>query len=364
MTKAENRSVLVAMSGGVDSSVAAGLLKQEGYQVSGLFMRLGQNRGSSEDQQLAEDDARRVADVLDIELITADFRDELQGIIEYFVEEYRCGRTPNPCIMCNRRLKFGKVVDYAVDNGFGYSATGHYARMMETDIGMRLARAVDMSKDQSYSLFGMGYERQSRVLFPTGHYNKSEIRNIAKDMGLLVHDKGDSMEICFVPDDDYIALLAELAPELDRPGKVIDTSGKVVGDHMGVHRFTIGQRKGLNIPLGYPAYVVDIDAESNTVVLGDKQSAYSKELYAEDMIWLAKEPPREPFRACVQVRYNNRNAASGEIIPIWEGGEYSGKMQVVFDEPVLAVTPGQASVVYDGDFVMGGGWISSSKGDS
>lgn len=361
MTETENRKVLVAMSGGVDSSVAAGLLRRAGYQVSGLFMRLGQSRVSTSDQQLAEDDARRVADLLDIELITVDFRDELQSIVKYFVDEYRSGRTPNPCIMCNRRLKFGKVIDYAIANGFAYSATGHYARMVTTETNKHLSRAVDMSKDQSYSLFGMGFERQERVLFPTGEYHKSEIRAIAKEMGLPVHDKGDSMEICFVPDDDYIGLLHELAPELERPGKVVDTSGKVVGEHNGVHQFTIGQRKGLNIPLGYPAYVVDIDPESNTVVLGDKQAAYSNKLFASDMIWLAKESPREPFRAKVQVRYNNRNAAAGTIYPIWEDGVYAGTMKVEFDEPVLAITPGQASVVYNENLVLGGGWIVGSK---
>ncbi|MBN2843503.1 MAG: tRNA 2-thiouridine(34) synthase MnmA [Sedimentisphaerales bacterium] len=360
MTDITDNKVLVAMSGGVDSSVAAGLLQEQGYRVSGLFMRLGQNRSSQADQQLAEDDARRVADVLGIELITVDFRQELEQIIDYFVAEYRSGRTPNPCIMCNRRLKFGRVIDYAREHGFGRVATGHYARVEHNADGSRLCRAVDLAKDQSYSLFGMGYTRLASVLFPTGDYHKSEIREIARRMNLPVHDKGDSMEICFVPDDDYIALLAELAPELDRPGNVIDTSGKVVGHHNGVHRFTIGQRKGVNIPLGYPAYVISIDPATNTVVVGGKEDAYSNILYACDMVWLSELPPVEPFEAAVQVRYNNRNAAQGIIYPIWHEGQYTGEMRVEFSEPVLAVTPGQAAVVYEGQYVSGGGWISSS----
>ena len=361
MTQTDNNKVLVAMSGGVDSSVTAGLLQKQGYDVSGIFMRLGQSRVSDKDQELAEQDARKVADELGIELFTVDFQDELKGIVDYFVEEYRAGRTPNPCIMCNRRLKFGKVVDFAIEHGFGFSSTGHYARITNTDSGPRLTRAVDMSKDQSYSLFGMGYSRLSRVIFPTGEYNKTQIREIAKGMGLAVHDKDDSMEICFVPDDDYIGLLRDLAPDLDRHGKVVDTTGKELGEHMGVHRFTIGQRKGLNIPLGYPAYVTSIDSRTNTVVLGSKEDVCSDILYANDMVWLSETPPTESFRARVQVRYNNRNAAAGEIIPIWEDDNYTGRMKVIFDEPVLAVTPGQAAVVYDGDYVLGGGWISSAK---
>ena len=345
------------MSGGVDSSATAGLLGQQGYEVSGLFMQLGQSRSSDSDQDIAEADAREVADKLGIELIVVDYRSEIEKVIEYFVSEYRAGRTPNPCVMCNRRLKFGKIVDFAMDKGFDYVATGHYARVEDGVNGKRLRRGADMGKDQSYSLFGMGSERLQRVMLPTGGYNKTEIRQIAKDMGLPVHAKSDSMEICFVPNDDYIALLAERAPELDRPGKVIDSTGKVLGEHSGIHRFTIGQRKGLGIPLGEPAYVIKLDAETNTVVLGNKDQAHSRELLASDMVWLTPGPPREPFRSLVQIRYNNRPGKPGMIIPIWEGDEYTGKMKVEFEEPILAVTPGQAAVVYDGEYVMGGGWI-------
>ena len=357
MTDANNKKVLVAMSGGVDSSTTAALLLQQGYEVSGLFMQLGQNRGSDSDQDLAESDARDVADILGIKLIVVDYRSEIEKVIEYFVSEYRAGRTPNPCVMCNRRLKFGKIVDFATDQGFDFVATGHYARVEDGSDGKRLRRGADMGKDQSYSLFGMGSERLQRVLLPMGGYNKNEIRQIAKDMKLPVHAKSDSMEICFVPNDDYIALLAERAPELDRPGKVIDSDGKVLGEHNGVHRFTIGQRKGLGIPLGEPAYVIKLDAETNTVVLGNKQQAHSSSLSAYDMVWLTPNPPREPFRSLIQVRYNNRPGKPGMVIPVWDGDNYTGRMKVEFDEPMLAVTPGQAAVVYDGEYVLGGGWI-------
>ncbi len=345
------------MSGGVDSSATAGLLLRQGYRVSGLFMQLGQNRSSGSDQDVAEADARDVADKLGIELIVVDYRSEIEKIVDYFVAEYQAGRTPNPCVMCNRRLKFGKIADYALDQGFDYVATGHYARVEDGPNGKRLRRGADMGKDQSYSLFGMGLERLQRVILPTGGYHKNEIRQIAKDMDLPVHAKSDSMEICFVPNDDYIALLAERAPELDRPGKVIDSTGKVLGEHNGIHRVTIGQRKGLGIPLGDPAYVIKLDAETNTVVLGNKEQAHSPELSAGDMVWLMPEPPREPFDSLVQIRYNNRPGKPGRIIPIWDGDNYTGRMKVEFEEPILAVTPGQAAVVYDGEYVLGGGWI-------
>ena len=357
MTDTIKKKVLVAMSGGVDSSTTAGLLLQQGYDVTGFFMQLGQNRGSSSDQDIAEADARKVADKLGIELIAVDYRSEIEKVIEYFVSEYKAGRTPNPCVMCNRRLKFGKIVDFAIDQGFDFVATGHYARIEDGPAGKRLRRGADMGKDQSYSLFGMGSDRLQRVILPTGHYNKDETRQIAKDMGLPVHAKSDSMEICFVPNDDYIALLAERAPELDRPGDVINAEGKVLGHHNGIHRFTIGQRKGLGIPLGEPAYVIKLDAETNTVVLGNKEQAHSPELFARDMVWLTPEPPREPFKSLVQIRYNNRPGKPATIIPIWDGDTYTDRIKVEFDEPALAVTPGQAAVIYDGEYVTAGGWI-------
>ncbi len=275
------------MSGGVDSSVAAGLLGRAGYECVGVFMCLGQKRQVQPNQPgccSPEDaaDAREVARRLGMEFEVVDFQQDIELIIQHFVDEYRRGRTPNPCILCNSRLKFGKLADLADKRGAEYVATGHYARVADIDGRRRLVRGVDNGKDQSYSLFGMGVERLGRILLPVGEYHKGQIRELATEMDLPVHDKGESQEICFVPDDDYARLVAERTPDVCREGEIVNTSGKVLGKHEGTYKYTIGQRRGLGIALGEPAYVVQIDAEANRVVLGNRQELSGQKLRAEN----------------------------------------------------------------------------------
>ncbi len=395
--------VLVAMSGGVDSSVAAVLLLREGYYVEGVFMQLSSGEvnekgGVSDAGSVnvegtfgrAATDARKVAAHLGIKLHELDCRREMAGIINYFIDEYRRARTPNPCVMCNINLKFGKLMRYALDMGMSYLATGHYARIVTVAGEKRLARASNIAKDQSYALFGIGCANLGQVLLPLCDYEKVDVRKLAKESGLPVHAKAESQEICFVPDDDYAGFIRRRVPELSRPGDIVDTKGNILGQHDGVFNYTIGQRRGLGVALGKPAYVVSLDAESNTVVLGFRDDLMRRKLRASNVQWLVGSPPREPFRAIIQIRYNHRGAA-GLVTPLagdWVDGNgddvgsssinssgvtmtnscsdaiinsfgiKGNRVRVDFDEPVFAVTPGQAAVFYDdNNTVLGGGWI-------
>jgi len=365
MTKA--KSVIAAMSGGVDSSVAAGLLGQAGYEVTGVFMCLGTaaKEGSSHPGCCAPEDAgdaKAVAARLGIKFHVLNFQKELDAIIDYFVSEYRQARTPNPCILCNTRLKFGKLFEYAELAGIEYVATGHYAQIKELEGGTRLHRGVDQNKDQSYALFGIDYEKLSRIVLPNGEYRKEQIRAFAREMNLPVHDKSESQEICFVPDNDYARFVAERAPEIARAGKVINRQGEELGEHSGIYQYTIGQRKGLGIALGDPAYVVELDAATNTVVLGSREELRQKHLKAIGMNWLvpSEEIPRKSFEADIQIRYNHRGAP-GIVKPIYDENNRSNTIEVEFDQPIAAITPGQAAVIYQNDVLLGGGWIESAK---
>jgi len=377
------------MSGGVDSSVAAGLLVQQGYDVTGAFMcmNLGQPTSNDSSENPPETpsphdnaagpssepaatkpanqtccspqdgaDARAVATRLGAGFFVLNFGRDLQTVVDYFVAEYARGRTPNPCVICNSRLKFGKLLSYARAAGMDAIATGHYARIEQLEGQARLLRGVDDSKDQSYALFGIRREDLASVMFPNGQYTKQEIRDFARQMKLAVHDKSESQEICFVPDDDYPAFVAERAPELVRPGKVVNTAGEVLGEHQGVYRYTIGQRRGLGIALGEPAYVVRIDAASNTVVLGNGNDLLRKELEVTGVNWHADRQPDVAFEAMVQIRYNHRGERALVRPTLDEAGALS-RASVRFYEPARAVTPGQAAVFYEGDAVVGGGWI-------
>ncbi len=348
------------MSGGVDSSVTAGLLRGAGYDCTGVFMCLGQaaKEGGSHPGCCSPDDARdarEVADRLGIKFHVLNFQKDLEMIVNYFVQEYKRARTPNPCILCNSRLKFGKLVEFADMIGASYVATGHYARIEEREGRKWLCRGRDHGKDQSYALFGINKENLSRILLPLGEYTKIRVRELAREMNLPVHDKGESQEICFVPDDDYARLVAERLPELCKKGPVIDTHGKVLGEHEGIFRYTIGQRRGLGIALGDPAYVVRLDAQTNTVVLGDREELLQRRLWADQVNWLVEPVPTEPFAATIQIRYNHRGAP-GTVTPLaaTRGGPL---VRVEFEEPICAITPGQAAVFYQEDGVLGGGWI-------
>ncbi len=348
--------VLCAMSGGIDSSVSAVLLQRQGHEVIGVFMRNGvKHEGGKANRQgccSLEDsyDARRVADQLGIPFYVLNFEESFGKIIDYFVAEYDRGATPNPCIVCNRDLKFGRLFEYADAVGAEFVATGHYARVEHPGRHV-LKRGGDPKKDQSYVLFPLRQGQLARVMFPVGGMEKASVRAAAREAGLRIAEKPESMEICFVPDNDYRRLVRERIPEKVRDGAFVSTSGRVVGRHGGHQLFTIGQRKGLGVALGRPAYVVAIDAETNTVVLGDERDLERTELTLREVNWIAEAP--SAVDAWVKIRYNHAGAAAR--VEALDGG----RARVEFADPQRAVTPGQAAVFYSGDEVLGGGWIES-----
>lgn len=344
--------VLLAMSGGIDSSVAAVLLRQAGHNVTGVFLRNGIEHpaGAKPGKQgccSLDDsyDARRVADQFGIPFYVLNFEEPFGKVIDYFVAEYDRGATPNPCIVCNRDLKFGRLFEYADAVGCEFVATGHYAR---TEDG-RLYRGVDERKDQSYVLFPLRREALRRVLFPVGAMEKPAVRQVARDAGLRIAEKPESQEICFVPDNDYRRLIRERIPEKVREGAFVSTRGEVLGRHDGHQLFTVGQRKGLGVAFGRPMYVVAIEAASNTVVLGDERELERGELHARDVNWIGDADGA--FDGTVKIRYNHAGAPA-RVEPL-DGR----RARVTFPEPVRAVTRGQAAVFYRGDEVVGGGWI-------
>lgn len=370
------------MSGGVDSSVAAHLLRRAGHEVIGLFMRHGESSPAAcSTQPITEQktatatmtplpvvglahkqgccsasdaaDARRVADRLDIPFYAVDFAAEFGRIMDYFTAEYTAGRTPNPCVMCNNWLKFGKLREYADSVGAEWIASGHYARLdrAASDDGLpALRRGLDESKDQSYVLFGIEREVLPRVLFPVGDYEKRQIRDLARQLGLRVAEKKDSQEICFVPDQDYAAFVRGRRGETDLSGEIVTTAGEVVGRHAGIEGYTVGQRKGLGLAFGEPRYVVRLEPETRRVVIGHREELLRHELTARDANWLI-EPPAGPLECEVKIRY--RSAATRATVEAV--GE--GSLQVRLHEPRSGVAPGQAVVCYRGDRVLGGGWI-------
>ncbi len=435
----KREKVVVAMSGGVDSSVAACLLVEQGYDVMGLFMRVGaespssggtpspaQGGGKHEDGEAdracetsrglpmasghvppaaQEDmanvvgtahptarehqgccsaadaaDARFVAGMLGIPFYALNFQEDFDRIIDEFADQYVSGRTPNPCIVCNDKLKFGKLVDYADAVGAKYIATGHYARIGRRDDRKVLMCGRDPDKDQSYVLFGLDRAVLDRVMFPVGKLTKSEVRAAAARFGLPNRDKPDSVEICFVPDRDYARVVQERRPEAFVEGDVLDQDGRVIGRHKGIGNYTIGQRRGLGIAAGRPIYVTRLDANANTVTMGDGDALLSSTLLADRANFLV-DPPDGPFRAQVKIRYlHNAAPATVEVVPHApfpesprpaapgrpaalrpDGGgtaESEGRrVRIVFDDPQRAITPGQAVVFYDDDVVLGGAWI-------
>jgi tRNA-specific 2-thiouridylase len=356
------KRVVLAMSGGVDSSVAAVLLKGQGYDVIGIFMRTGaavedvERRARTCCSVADALDARNVADRLDIPFYALDFEHEFGRIEDYFADEYLAGRTPNPCVMCNIWLKFGKLWGYGKQVGADFVATGHYARMVLSGDGEpRIARGLDRGKDQSYVLFGLKRELLSHVLFPVGEYAKPEIRAIAREHGLPVHDKPDSQEICFVPDDDYLAFVRQRRPGHETGGAIVDQDGTVVAQHSGIEAFTIGQRRGLGVALGTPRYVVQIEPETSTVRLGSRAELEKMGLTAVRFNWQGCAPEGPvPARCMAQIRAQHR-AVSAQVWAL-EGG----RAKVVFDVPQPAIAPGQVVTVYEDELVLGGGWIEGA----
>jgi tRNA-specific 2-thiouridylase len=360
------------MSGGVDSSVAAALLQRQGYEVIGVFMRLGSPDGvevqescdpNAKNKQgccsvLDAADARRVAGVLGIPLYVLNFQEDFGKVIDYFVAEYNRGRTPNPCVRCNDWLKFGKLAKYAEAVGADYVASGHYARVGVDRVSgeAALMRGLDHKKDQSYVLFGMSRKTMEHTLLPIGEYEKHDVRALAHEMNLPVYNKPDSQEICFVPNQDYAGLVKRRSPETFHEGALVDTAGKSLGTHAGHQHFTIGQRKGVGVALGYPIYVVDIDPNSNRVTMGDKASLLKKSLVARQINILSERLKTARDLTCTaKIRYNH----SPQPARVTRSAD--DEFTITFDEAQSAITPGQAVVLYDGDVVLGGAWIESAR---
>lgn len=348
------------MSGGVDSSVAAYLLKEQGYDVIGVTMQIWQD----EDRDIQEenggccglsavDDARRVANALDIPFYVMNFKQEFdEQVIQYFVDEYLAGRTPNPCIACNRYVKWESLLDRSMNIGADYIATGHYARIEQLANGRyAIKKSATDRKDQTYALYNLTQEQLEKTLMPVGEYTKDEIREIAERINTRIASKPDSQEICFVEDDDYGRFIEDYTGKQISPGNFVDMDGKVLGKHKGIIYYTVGQRKGLGLSLGRPAFVVELRPETNEVVVGTNEDVFTTVVYADRLNFMSIDTLDGPMEAAGKIRYNQQVVACTV--------ELAGEdlIKCTFHEPVRASTPGQALVLYDDDYVLGGGTI-------
>lgn len=357
------KKVAVGMSGGVDSSVAAYLLKEQGYDVIGVTMQIWQEEDSITMAEnggccglSAVDDARRVADRLQIPYYVLNFKKEFkENVIDYFIEEYIHARTPNPCIACNRYVKWEALLNRAMELGCDYIATGHYARICRLENGrFALKKSATVRKDQTYALYNLTQHQLSRTLMPVGEYDKDEIRKIAEDIGLLVANKPDSQEICFVPDNDYASYIKKETGKTFPAGNFIDVNGNILGKHKGIIHYTIGQRKGLGLSLGTPAFVLEIRPDTNEVVIGTNEDTFHSKLAADKVNWMSITGLEGEMKVTAKIRYSHQGAPC--ILRMTGEDE----IECRFQEPVRAITPGQAVVFYDGDIVVGGATILRS----
>lgn len=342
------KKVIVGLSGGVDSSVTAALLKRDGYDVTGVSLRLWRDSGTQ------DNDARSVADSLGINYAEADCEKDFKSlVVDYFVNEYLHGRTPNPCVVCNKKLKLRALLRAADSMGADYIATGHYARTEHTENGVLLKRASYIKKDQSYFLYDMEHDILERLILPLGIYSKDEVRQIAADLGIRVAKKPDSQEICFLPDGDYVSFIEKYATSLPPRGDMLFEDGIKIGKHEGIYRYTIGQRKGLG-SFGKPVFVRNIDARNNTVTIGD--DLYTNVVFTENFTNTCSLPVSFPIEVTVKIRSRAKEAPA-------VAEPFGNGLKIIFSEPQRAVTPGQSAVLYKDDVVVGGGIIKSTEGD-
>lgn len=356
--------VVVGMSGGVDSSVAAYLLKEQGYDVIGVTMQTWQD--ASEESRKAQDadegccgfsavdDARRVADTLGIPHYVMNFKNEFKvNVIDYFIDEYLAGRTPNPCIVCNRYVKWESLLKRSLEIGADYIATGHYARIVRLENGRyAIANSVTEKKDQTYALYNLTQDQLSHTMMPVGEYTKEEIRDIAEKCGMIVANKPDSQEICFIPDNDYAGFIKrESSKPIPPAGNFILRDGTIIGEHKGITHYTIGQRKGLGLAAGHPVFVTELRPETNEVVIGESEDVFGTALICRDINYMGMPALDTPQRVWAKIRY----AHGGEWCLIEKSGE--DKIRCTFENPVRAITPGQAIVFYENGYVLGGGTI-------